>query len=60
MTGSSKKHSDDLSIGEDDIITLEEVDLEGATQLRADEEFALSPGGGLDDESDSGSQVIAR
>jgi hypothetical protein len=52
--------SDELTIGEDDMITLEEsVDLEGATQLRSDEDFSLTPTGAGDDDSDSGSQVIA-
>lgn len=51
---------DELTIGEDDMITLEEqVDVEGATQLRTSEDFALTPTMGGDDESDSGSQVIA-
>ncbi len=51
---------DELTIGEDDMITLEEqVDVEGATQLRASEDFALTPTMGGDDDSDSGSQVIA-
>ncbi len=51
---------DDLTIGEDDMITLEEqVDVEGATQLRTSEDFALTPTMGGDDDSDSGSQVIA-
>ncbi|MDX1963798.1 MAG: helix-turn-helix domain-containing protein [Pirellulales bacterium] len=58
--GSSGKNKDNLVIGEDDMITLEDdVDVEGATQLRADEDFALTPGGMDDDDSDSGSQVIA-
>jgi hypothetical protein len=51
---------DELMIGEDDMITLEEqVDVEGATQLRTSEDFALTPTMGGDDDSDSGSQVIA-
>lgn len=51
---------DELTIGEDDMITLEEqVDVEGATQLRTSEDFSLTPTMGGDDDSDSGSQVIA-
>jgi hypothetical protein len=50
-----------LELGEDDMILLEEEgDSEGATQLKADDDFLLTPlddAGG--DESDSGSQVIA-
>ncbi len=50
-----------LELGEDDVISLEEdVDLESATQLKADDDFLLTaldePGG---EDSDSGSQVIA-
>jgi hypothetical protein len=49
---------------DDDVISLEEevADPDLATQLKADEAFSLSPAsadGGPDDESDSGSQVIA-
>lgn len=51
---------EELTIDEDDMITLEEqVDVEGATQLRTSEDFALTPTMGGDDDSDSGSQVIA-
>ena len=52
-----------LELPEDDeIISLESdaADPDQATQLKADNEFLLSPGEGMiDDESDSGSQVIA-
>ncbi|MGC4003577.1 MAG: helix-turn-helix domain-containing protein [Pirellulales bacterium] len=52
--------NDELTIGEDDMITLEEqVDLEGATQLRSENDFNISASGGYDDDADSGSQVIA-
>lgn len=47
---------------DDDVISLSTdlADQDEATQLKADEEFLLSPGGDLGgDESDSGSQVIA-
>lgn len=47
---------------DDDVISLSTdlADPDEATQLKADEEFLLSPGGDLGgDESDSGSQVIA-
>jgi hypothetical protein len=56
---------DQLELPEDeDVISLEEevADPDMATQLKADEAFSLSPAsleGGADDESDSGSQVIA-
>jgi excisionase family DNA binding protein len=56
---------DQLELPEDDdVISLEEevADPDLATQLKADEAFSLSPAsadGGPDDESDSGSQVIA-
>ncbi len=55
---------DQLELPEDDdVIALEEeADPEMATQLKADEAFSLSPAsleGGNDDDSDSGSQVIA-
>ncbi len=50
-----------LELGEDDMLQLEEKgDSESATQLKADDDFLLTPldeGGGED--SDSGSQVIA-
>ncbi len=59
MLGGSNKEL--LELGEADVISLEEAtDMEGATQLRSDEDFLLTPAmdtGG--DESDSGSQVIA-
>jgi excisionase family DNA binding protein len=50
-----------MALGEDDMIELEEdADPEAATQLKADDDFLLTP---VDDEaeeeSDSGSQVIA-
>jgi len=56
---------DQLELPEDDdVISLEEevADPDLATQLKADEAFSLSPAsaeGGPEDESDSGSQVIA-
>ncbi len=54
---------DSLELPEDDeVISLEQeaTDPEQATQLKADNEFLLSPGDTLaEDESDSGSQVIA-
>ncbi len=60
LGGSNVGGGDELTIGEDDMITLEEqVDVEGATQLRTSEDFALTPTMGGDDDSDSGSQVIA-
>ena len=52
-----------LELPEDeDVISLEDeaADPDQATQLKADDQFLLSPGDALvDDESDSGSQVIA-
>jgi excisionase family DNA binding protein len=50
-----------LELGEDDIISLEEdgADLEAATQLKADDDFMLTPMEEVEDASDSGSQVIA-
>jgi len=51
-----------MELGEDDVVSLEEeADLESATQLKADDDFLLTPmsDGGADDSSDSGSQVIA-
>jgi excisionase family DNA binding protein len=50
-----------LELGEDDVISLEgDVDLEGATQLKADDDFLLTPlEEAASDETDSGSQVIA-
>lgn len=51
-----------LELGEADFIELgdEEVDAEGATELKADDDFLLTPvEGGASDEPDSGSQVIA-
>jgi hypothetical protein len=54
---------DQLELPEDDdVIALEDeaAEAELPTQLRADEAFSLSPvEGGADDDSDSGSQVIA-
>ncbi len=50
-----------LELGEADVISLDEsADVEGATQLRSDDDFLLTPvqDAGAD-ESDSGSQVIA-
>ena len=50
-----------MALGEDDMIELEEEsDPEAATQLKADDDFLLTPvDDDADDESDSGSQVIA-
>jgi Helix-turn-helix domain len=50
-----------LELGEADVISLEEnADMEGATQLKPDEDFLLTPvQETAADESDSGSQVIA-
>ncbi|HZZ73017.1 MAG TPA: helix-turn-helix domain-containing protein [Pirellulales bacterium] len=49
-----------MELGEDDVVSLEEdADLEAATQLKADDEFLLTPSAGAEDSSDSGSQVIA-
>ena len=49
-----------LELGEDDIISLEEdADLDAATQLKADDDFMLTPMEEVEDASDSGSQVIA-
>jgi hypothetical protein len=51
-----------LELGEADFIELgdEEVDDLGATELKADDDFLLTPvEGGASDEPDSGSQVIA-
>ena len=49
-----------MELGEDDVVSLEEdADLESATQLKADDEFLLTPSAGSEDSSDSGSQVIA-
>jgi excisionase family DNA binding protein len=51
-----------LELGEDDMISLsEEADLDSPTELKAEEEFTLTPmeEGGDDDDSESGSQVIA-
>jgi len=51
-----------LELGEDDMVSLEEeaTDPDAATQLKADDDFLLTPVEDAgDDESDSGSQVIA-
>ncbi len=50
-----------LELGEADVISLEETaDMEGATQLKSDEDFLLTPVQETSsDEADSGSQVIA-
>ena len=50
-----------MALGEDDMIELEEEgDPDAATQLKADDDFLLTPvDDDEDDESDSGSQVIA-
>lgn len=61
MGGSSVEGAFELP-EDDDVISLSDnlADPDEATQLKADEEFLLSPGGDLGgDESDSGSQVIA-
>jgi hypothetical protein len=53
---------DSLELPEDEeVISLdaEAADPDQATQLKADNEFLLSPGDKAEDESDSGSQVIA-
>jgi hypothetical protein len=55
---------DSLELPEDDeVISLEQeaADPDQATQLKADQDFQLTPAGAeaIDDESDSGSQVIA-
>ncbi len=59
LLGGSNKEL--LELGEADVISLEETaDMEGATQLKSDEDFLLTPvqeAGG--DGGDSGSQVIA-
>jgi len=51
-----------LELGEDDMISLsEEADLDSPTELKAEEEFTLTPmeDAGEDEDSESGSQVIA-
>lgn len=49
-----------LELGEEDVISLEEdIDVEGATELKADEDFMLTPVEEAADDTDSGSQVIA-
>jgi hypothetical protein len=50
-----------MELGEADVISLEDsADVEGATQLRSDDDFLLTPVQESSiDESDSGSQVIA-
>ena len=51
-----------LELGEDDMISLsEEADLDSPTELKAEEEFTLTPMEeiGEEDDSESGSQVIA-
>jgi hypothetical protein len=50
-----------MELGEADVISLEDsADVEGATQLRSDDDFLLTPVRESSiDESDSGSQVIA-
>lgn len=53
---------DAMALGEDDMIELdeEETDPEAATQLKADDDFLLTPvDDDMEEESDSGSQVIA-
>jgi len=56
--------SDDesLALGEDDMLTLsEDADTESPTELKGDDDFLLTPleEGGDDEDSESGSQVIA-
>jgi len=56
--------SDDesLALGEDDMLTLsEDADTEAPTELKADDDFLLTPleEAGADEDSESGSQVIA-
>jgi excisionase family DNA binding protein len=51
-----------LELGEDDMISLsEEADLDSPTELKAEEEFTLTPmeEAGEEEDSESGSQVIA-
>src|SRR5690606_32743315 len=50
-----------MALGEDDMIELDEdADPEAATQLKADDDFLLTPvDDDSDDDSSSGSQVIA-
>lgn len=51
-----------LELGEDDMISLsEDTDLDSPTELKTEEEFTLTPmeEGGEEEESESGSQVIA-
>ena len=52
---------DHLELGEEDMVTLGGGDsgLSAATQLKADDDFMLTPLEGAEDESESGSQVIA-
>ncbi len=59
LSGGSAKEL--LELGEADVISLEETaDMEGATQLKSDEDFLLTPvQETAADEGDSGSQVIA-
>jgi len=59
LLGGSNKEL--LELGEADVISLEETaDMEGATQLKSDEDFLLTPVQETgSDEADSGSQVIA-
>lgn len=53
--------SDSLELGEDDMLTFsEEADTESPTELKADDDFLLTPLEEVgDEESESGSQVIA-
>ena len=55
LTGADE---DSLELGEDDMLTLEETDLEATTELQTDDEFNLTPLEEVGDE-ESGSQVIA-
>jgi len=57
----SKIDGGSLVLGEDDMITLggSSADVSAATQLRSDDDFLLTPSTKPEDESESGSQVIA-
>jgi hypothetical protein len=58
--GGSAVESLELPEDDDDVISLEEeADPDAATQLKADDEFLLTPVEGDEEEDESGSQVIA-
>jgi excisionase family DNA binding protein len=58
--GGSAVDSLELPEDDDDVIALDhEADPDAATQLKADDEFILTPVEGDDEEDESGSQVIA-